>query len=316
MTARENILRAYRHELPVNVPNGFTDIDICDSYGERYFGEGQGKDWFGVEWTYTPELHSQTPTPGKEVIEDLEDWKEHISMPDLDSYDWEVIAAEATAGWDRENRVSLCMLLEGPFERMVSLMGFENAACAFYETPDEVHEFMEALTDFKCRYIHILKKYFDFDIIAFHDDWGDNKNMFFDMGMWRTFIRPCIQRVIDAVHAEGMLFEMHSCGYIYPTIGDLVEMGIDSLQPLQYVNPVADIKKEFGSQILLSGGFDTQGVLERPNATEEEIIREVHRTLDEMAPGGGYVALVPIINDQVRAVVTEEISRYGEGFYQ
>lgn len=51
MNARENMLRAYRHELPEFVPNGFTDLDIMDSFGERYFGEGTGDDWFGVNWT-------------------------------------------------------------------------------------------------------------------------------------------------------------------------------------------------------------------------------------------------------------------------
>ena len=88
MTARENILRAYRHERPEWVPNGFTEIDICDSFGERYFGEGTGKDWFGVSWTYIPEMFSQTETPGQEVLEDLEDWQEKVKLPDLDAYDW------------------------------------------------------------------------------------------------------------------------------------------------------------------------------------------------------------------------------------
>ena len=83
MTARENMLRAYRHENPEWVPNGFTDIDIWDSFGERYFGEGSGDDWFGVNWTYTPELHSQTETPGQKVIDDLEKWRERVHFPDL-----------------------------------------------------------------------------------------------------------------------------------------------------------------------------------------------------------------------------------------
>ena len=315
MTARENLLRAYRHEKPEWVPNGFTDLDIWDSFGERYFGEGSGDDWFGVNWTYTPELHSQTETPGQEEIDDLENWREKIQFPDLEAYDWTQIAEEATANWDRTNRVSLCMLLNGPFERMMSLMGFENALCAFYEYPDEVHELFEAITEHKCKYIKILKKYFDFDIIAFHDDWGNNKNMFFSMDMWREFIKPCIQRVIDCTHEQGMIFEMHSCGYIKPTVGELVEMGIDSIQPLQYCNEVEDLKELYGDKILLSGGFNTQEVLERPGAAEDEIRMEVRRTLDTLAPQGGYCALVPIINDKVRNIVVNEVEKYGKSFY-
>lgn len=315
MTARENLLRAYRHEKPEWVPNGFTDLDIWDSFGERYFGEGSGDDWFGVNWTYTPELHSQTETPGQEEIDDLENWREKIQFPDLEAYDWTQIAEEATANWDRTNRVSLCMLLNGPFERMMSLMGFENALCAFYEYPDEVHELFEAITEHKCKYIKILKKYFNFDIIAFHDDWGNNKNMFFSMDMWREFIKPCIQRVIDCTHEQGMIFEMHSCGYIKPTVGELVEMGIDSIQPLQYCNEVEDLKELYGDKILLSGGFNTQEVLERPGAAEDEIRMEVRRTLDTLAPQGGYCALVPIINDKVRNIVVNEVEKYGKSFY-
>lgn len=316
MTGRENMLRAYRHQQPEYVPNGFRDLDIMDSFGERYFGTGTGDDWFGVNWTYTPELHSQTETPGQELLEDLENWQEKIKLPDLDSYDWEQIAREATAHWDRENRVSLCMLLNGPFERMMSLMGFENALCAFYETPEEVKELFAAITEHKCSYIRILKKYFNLDIIAFHDDWGNNQNMFFSMEMWRTFVKPCIRKVIEVTHQEGMIFEMHSCGYIRPTIPELVELGIDGIQPLQYCNGVAEIKKEFGDKLLLSGGFQTQEILEWPGASEEEIRGEVRRTLDSLAKGGGYCALAPIIAGQVRAVVMDEVDRYGKNFYK
>ena len=133
MTPRENALLAYRHQPHPSVPNFFTDFDIWDSFGERYFGPGEGKDWFGVSWTYLPEMHSQTETPGQELLEDLEHWREGVRFPNLEEYDWASIAAQATAGWDRENRVSFCMLLNGPFERMMSLMGFENDLG--YESP-------------------------------------------------------------------------------------------------------------------------------------------------------------------------------------
>lgn len=316
MTPRENMLAAYRHETPEWVPNGFTDYDMWFSMGERYFGEGTGDDWFGVNWTHTPELNSQTETPGMIVAEDLEDWKEKITIPDLEAYDWAAIAAEETKGWDRENRMSLCMFLEGPFERLMSLMGFENAVCAFYDTPDEIHEFFQALTEYKCKYLKIMKEYFGFDVIAYHDDWGNNQNMFFSMDMWREFIKPYIQKVIDCTHELGMIFEMHSCGYIKPTIPELVEMGIDAIQPLQYCNNVGEVKAEFGKKILLSGGFNTQGVLERPGASEEEIRAEVRRTIDSLAIDSGYCANVPIIDGKVFEIVSDEITKYGKDFYK
>ena len=68
MTPRENALLAYRHQPHPSVPNFFTDFDIWDSFGERYFGPGEGKDWFGVSWTHVPEMNSQTETPGQELL--------------------------------------------------------------------------------------------------------------------------------------------------------------------------------------------------------------------------------------------------------
>lgn len=316
MTPRENMLAVYHHEMPEYVPNFFTDLDIWDSFGERYFGEGSGDDWFGVNWTYVPEMHSQTETVGQDQLESLEDWQEHIKFPDLNSYDWESIAREATKNWDREGRASFCMLLNGPFERMMSLMGFENAIFAFLDTPDEVHEFFEAVTAHKCRYLEILKKYFDFDIIAFHDDWGNNMNMFFSPDMWEKFLKPCIQKVIDKTHELGMFFEMHSCGYIKPVVKHLASMGADAIDPLQYCNDVPELKALYGKQLVFNGGFNSQGILERPGASEEEIRAEVRRCIDALAPGGNFSTMCPIIDTKVAGIVADEISSYGRDFYK
>ncbi len=161
MTNRENVLAAYKHEIPESIPNFFTDYDVWDSFGERYFGEGTGEDWFGVNWTYLPEHNnSQMITPGQPELEDLTNWRDNIKIPDLTAYNWEAIAKETTKNWDRKNKVSLCMLLNGPSERMISIMGFENALYAFYDYPEEVHELFQAITDHKIKYLEILKKYF------------------------------------------------------------------------------------------------------------------------------------------------------------
>ena len=316
MTPRENMLAVYRHEVPEYVPNFFKDLDIWDSYGERYFGAGTGRDWFGVSWTYVPEMHSQTETIGQEQLKSLEDWRRYVHLPELDSYNWQGIASEATKNWNRSERASFCMLLNGPFERMMSLMGFENAIFAFMDTPDEVHELFEAITEYKCRYLEILKTYFNFDIIAFHDDWGNNKNMFFSPDMWREFIKPYIQKVIDKTHELGMFFEMHSCGFIRPIVGDLVEMGVDAIDPLQYCNDVPALKALYGGKVVFNGGFNSQEVLERPGASEEEIRAEVRRCIDTLAPGGNYATMCPIIDGHVAGIVADEIERFGRNFYK
>ena len=66
----------------------------------------------------------------------------------------------------------------------------ENALCAFYEYPDEVHEFFDAMCEYKLKCIDLAYKYLKPDVIHMHDDWGTNKNLFFSPEIWREFVKP------------------------------------------------------------------------------------------------------------------------------
>jgi uroporphyrinogen decarboxylase len=125
-------------------------------------------------------------------------------------------------------------------------------------------------------------------------------SLFISPKMYRQFIKPCHQRIYDIIHSktEAKVF-VHSCGSIYDIIPDLIEIGVDILNPLQYGAAKMDrarLKKEFGEDLCFwGGGIDVQQVL--PNASLDEIEEEVQRTIEIMAPGGGYV-FVPTHNIQ------------------
>lgn len=108
---------------------------------------------------------------------------------------------------------------------------------------------------------------------------------------------------------------MHSCGYISPVIGDLVQMGVDGIDPLQYCNNVPSLKAAYGNKVVFNGGFNSQEILERPGATEEEIRAEVRRCINELAPGGNFSTMCPIIDRQVISIVADEIDAYGRNYY-
>ncbi len=133
--------------------------------------------------------------------------------------------------------------------------------------------------------------------------------------MWREFIKPYIQQVVDKTKELDMIFEMHTCGYVAPLLGELIEMGIEAIDPLQYCNNVPELKEKYGNRILFSGGFDSQGVLEMPGTSEEVIRAEVRKTLDLLAPGGNYSTLCPIIDKRIAGIVADEISIYGKNYY-
>jgi uroporphyrinogen decarboxylase len=83
----------------------------------------------------------------------------------------------------------------------------------------------------------------------------------------------------------------HSCGAISPLIPDLIESGIDILNPVQVSAAGMDtkeLKKNFGKDLTFyGGGVDTQRVL--PHGTPQEVRDEVKRRIDDLAPGGGFV---------------------------
>ena len=106
---------------------------------------------------------------------------------------------------------------------------------------------------------------------------------------WRELIQPALKELSDIAHAHEACFYLHSCGAVRDLIPDLIETGVDVLDPLQIkaagMDPVA-LKREYGDRICFSGGVDEQELL--PRGTPADVKAGVHRLLDTMAPGGRF----------------------------
>lgn len=122
----------------------------------------------------------------------------------------------------------------------------ENALCSFYEYPDELHEFFDAMLEYKLKCIDLAHKYLNPDVIHMHDDWGTNDNMFFSPELWREYIKPNEEKITQHIHELGMLYIHHSCGYIKQIIPDLVEIGVDAIEPMM---PQNDLDEDHFSKI-------------------------------------------------------------------
>ncbi|WKY48182.1 uroporphyrinogen decarboxylase family protein [Eubacteriaceae bacterium ES3] len=312
LSPRENALIAYKHGVPAYIPTLFTDITMIQANPsmERYCGSTSGVDGFGVEWTYVENAHAPMTTPGKILFDEISDWREYVNFPDLEKIDWEkqadidvhtdfmalvagaglVPMADGKSAYD-EDKLVLCMVINGPFERLHALMGFENALIALATEPEECYEYFKAVADWKIEYFKKIAKYYKVDVINGHDDYGSKDRMFMSPDTWRKLIKPHLKRMVEACHESGVLYQHHSCGHIEPILEDLVEIGVDAIDTLQggsNKNLVA-LKKEFGDRITFCGGFDNQGVLELPDVTEDEIKAEYRRVVDGLAPAGSFV---------------------------
>ena len=214
----------------------------------------------------------------------------------VDDYDWEGCAARDTAQWDRKNKLSNVILINGMFESLHMFCGFENALCNIITDEDASADFMGAMADYKIEVIRRIKKYYNADKIQFHDDYANNSSLFMDIPRWRRLIRPHLKRVIDATHECGMYYEHHSCGMIRDLVGELTELGVDALNPVQLQNDPLRLKQTYGDRLTIAGGFDNQGCLDRVDATEEELKDSLRATLEAMAPGGKWIARVSFLD--------------------
>ena len=270
-------------------------------------------------------------------IDSITDWKK-VKFPDLDAIDWkkqaeidgktDMLALVATGEilpfedghsiFDEDNdKFNMCMVINGPFERMHALEGFDNALCDLIEEPEACADYFSAIADWKCKYFHKIATYYKADGINAHDDYGSAHNLFMPIDLWRKLIKPNLAKMVDQVHKDGLIFQHHSCGYIEPLIEDFIEIGIDAVDHWQGgSNPnVGELKKKYGDKITFCGGFDNQYVLEQPNVTPEQIKAEYRRTVDLLAPGGSYVVYPITIGFDFMGPFMEEHFQYGMGFY-
>lgn len=318
-TRREALLAIYRGEPADFIPAKEKTIFGAIMPGDRYFGGVEGEDMWGVRWTNLgpdPGLDGSTVTPGSKKLSSISEWKNEITFPDIDSMPLAAIWKDSieTAKSLREEMVIQGMLLSGPWERMNELLGMEDALCAFYEDPDAVHEFLGAMCEYKIKCIDKLCEFIDPDLFHIHDDWGTGNNLFFSPEMWREFIKPIVKRITDHIHSKGKLYEHHSCGHITAIVPDLVEIGVDALQPLNVCNDLEYIYREFGDKITFAGCIDNQRI-DRDDSTEEEIRAEVRRAMDTYAPKGRFIPDFVFTNARVRDIFVDEVDRYGKIIY-
>jgi len=138
------------------------------------------------------------------------------------------------------------------------------------------------------------------DIIWTGDDMGDQNSMIISPELWRTIFKPRMQNVFSTLKKlnPDIKIAYHSCGSIRPIIPDLIEIGLDILNPLQPLARDMDgesLKKEFGEKLSFFGGIDIQHLL--PNGTPAKIKETVKSKMQILGKNGGYI-LAPAHNIQ------------------
>jgi hypothetical protein len=230
ITPRENWDLFFKHENPYWVPDGIADLNlICPAVlpDTIPFTRG-GVDAFGVEWVSEGgALGGAMPTPGVTRLEDMSEW-EKLEWPDVASWDWSKAKSEHKVL--DPDRPTCVFYPTGVFERMISLVGFEQAAISFYEYPDEVHNFLDKLLEYNLECMRYLKRYLNIDIFELSDDWGSSKSQFLSEALYREFLVPHVKELASAAHEMGIHFMHHCCGNVNALVPLMIEEGVDYWQ--------------------------------------------------------------------------------------
>jgi uroporphyrinogen decarboxylase len=128
------------------------------------------------------------------------------------------------------------------------------------------------------------------DMVYFYDDVATQQNLMISARMWRRVIKPLHQRIIDVAKAYGKPVMYHCDGALYPLIPELIEMGVDLLNPVQADAAGMDpqrLKDEFGDRLSFHGGIDIIKTL--PRGSVDDVKAEVAERMRVLGRNGGYI---------------------------
>ncbi|MCI8598836.1 MAG: FCD domain-containing protein [Lachnospiraceae bacterium] len=191
-----------------------------------------------------------------------------------------------------------CCILEGLREPMFGLPSWLRRNQNFYMDLLANEELSDALHD---KILAYYLKLIDFlmerigdkvDVVKFADDMGTQNSLLLSPDTYRKRIKPYQEKLYQHVKKKyGKKILLHSCGSIEPIIGDLIEIGVDALNPVQISAANMEpgmLKARYGEKITFwGGGVDTQSVLNRGSV--EDVRAQVEANLKTFKPGGGYV---------------------------
>jgi uroporphyrinogen decarboxylase len=250
------------------------------------------------------------PLASAKTLDDLE----RYPWPSADWFDYSEMAAAARTA--REKKVVQCGYM-APFYYHNKLRGLEASLMDPHDGPEFTRHLLNRLCDFF--YEHHYRM-FDackglIDVAQVTDDFGSQTGPLIGLKTFREFYRPHMQRFIDLCHGFGIKVFHHDDGAIRPLLPDLVEMGIDILNPVQSICPGmerAGLKRDFGHALCFHGGIDNQHIL--PFGTADEVRAEVRDAIDALASDQTGYILAPCHNLQAVTPVENILALYDEAW--
>lgn len=201
-----------------------------------------------------------------------------------------------------------------PFYLYSQMRGVESAMEDLVEHADMVEAALERIFQIEYTIIERTLRAAGgaVDLIYVAEDLGSQESLLFSPAMFKRFLKPRMKKMIELTHRYGAVVFHHDDGAIRAILPELLEVGIDILNPIQWRCGGMDrgaLKRDFGDRLIFHGAMDNQQTL--PFGSEEAVRQEVRDNVRLLGAGGGYI-LAPCHNLQSITPVENVLAMYDE----
>ena len=268
-------------------------------------------DFYGCQWDYAPSKDIYFNMVGAPLTqyETLSGNLDKLPRPDWKQY---FLDLEECMNRQVKEVGDYCGIIDrntaGFTENSLRIRGYENWFMDTVLDPEGVEALLEIILEDKIKYWDAVIDWAiqtgneqKFQVLSECDDLGSQNSTILDPEVLRAFVIPRMKRLFTHVKKRlpHLKVFLHCCGSIRPIIPDLIDAGVDILNPVQFTAKdmeLKGLKKDFGKDLTFwGGGVDTQSTLNK--GTPQQVRDEVRRIIDIMAPGGGFV-FTPVHNVQ------------------
>ncbi len=252
-----------------------------------------GRDIFGVVWEPQENrsgVYNEIafhPLAEAKTVKEIEEY----DWPSPDWFDFSHLKDEIKK-INADERYAVMFFAGGAFESPWYMRGLERFLMDLVEYPDIAEAIISRVTDF---YLERALRAIEasdgqINIIGSGGDIGTQRGMMLSPDLWRKHVKPFSTRLIKTFKDMGLITFYHSCGSITPVIKDLIEMGLDILDPVQPKAVGMEpefLKNNFGGELVFHGGVDVQELL--PFGSPAEIEKAVVDLIQTLGFDGGYI---------------------------
>ncbi|MFP4058015.1 MAG: uroporphyrinogen decarboxylase family protein [Candidatus Brocadiia bacterium] len=266
-------------------------VDNSPRYERRTIEETDEYRIYTTQWGATQrdfKHAASTPEFIDYTVTDADAWRQAKKRmaPSPDRVDWKRLARDYPR-WREEGYWVSAGLWFGFDVTHSRMVGTERLLMALVTDPEWIVDLWRHMLDLDIALLDMAwERGYRFDAVVWPDDMGYKHNQFFSLDMYRELLKPLHQRAIEWAHAKGAVAELHSCGDVNPFVPELLDIGLDGLNPLEVkagMDPVP-LKEAYGDDLLLHGGINA--VLWDDF---DAITAEMQRVVPVLKRGGGYI---------------------------